>query len=413
VNVAVPLVPQLLRSESDRNAHAARLSAPVRMSQWASERRDPSRPLAWFHAPSVGEGLQATAVLGAFRKSNPDFQLAYTHFSPSAESLATSVGADYCGYLPYDRRRDVVDALEALQPELLVFTKLDLWPELTLQAVSRGSKAVMVAGTVSPWSSRLKWPARAVTRRAYAVLDAVGAISEADGARMVQLGARPDRVSITGDPRVDSAIEVAGRAALGSDLLPYDDFAMIAGSTWPGDEDALLDAFTHVREQVPSARLVIVPHQPTKAHLERINREILTRGMPAPVRLDEPNAQARPPLIVVERTGVLASIYRSGSIAYVGGGFGSRGIHSVLEPAAASRPVIIGPHARGSRDAGMLATAGGLVRITSGEELAQQWIVWLTNEGVRRKAGTAARHSMDGDRGAAERSAIMLEALMR
>ncbi len=93
-----------------------------------------------MHAPSVGEGLQAKPVLETLRAEQPDWQLAFTFFSPSAERLARNLPVDVADYLPLDRPADVEAVLEALQPAALVFSKLDVWPELTLAAARRGVK---------------------------------------------------------------------------------------------------------------------------------------------------------------------------------------------------------------------------------------------------------------------------------
>src|SRR5215207_6339688 len=90
-----PALPLLARGEGKlARGIRGRRGVVERMEAWAREHRDPSRPLAWFHAPSVGEGLQARAVVEAFRARRPDAQLAYTWFSPSAESFARTVQAD-------------------------------------------------------------------------------------------------------------------------------------------------------------------------------------------------------------------------------------------------------------------------------------------------------------------------------
>src|SRR5688500_17744102 len=83
-----------------------------RMRAWAETGRDPARPLVWFHAPSVGEGLQAAAVMAAFRERRPDAQLVYTFFSPSAEGFARRSGADFADYLPLDTPAAVSRALD-------------------------------------------------------------------------------------------------------------------------------------------------------------------------------------------------------------------------------------------------------------------------------------------------------------
>jgi len=138
----------------------ARRGVTDRLSAWAQAHRDPKRPLLWVHAPSVGEGLQAKPVLEAVRAEAPHWQLAYTFFSPSAERLARTLPVDVADYLPLDRPAEVAAALEALRPAALVFSKLDVWPELTLAAAQRGVKLGLISATVAPHSSRLRWPAR-------------------------------------------------------------------------------------------------------------------------------------------------------------------------------------------------------------------------------------------------------------
>ncbi|PYO92891.1 MAG: 3-deoxy-D-manno-octulosonic acid transferase, partial [Gemmatimonadetes bacterium] len=117
---------KVARGLDGRRGLAARLAA------WAAARRDTKRPLVWMHAPSVGEGLQAKPVLETLRAEHPDWQLAFTFFSPSAERLARNLPVDIADYLPLDRPSEVSAVLDALQPTALVFSKLDVWPELTL-----------------------------------------------------------------------------------------------------------------------------------------------------------------------------------------------------------------------------------------------------------------------------------------
>ena len=90
----------------------------------------------WFHASSVGEGLQAESVLLELRRPHPEAQYVYTHYSPSAESLARRLPVDAADYLPYDLPAAADLLLGALAPSLIVFSKLDLWPELATRAAA-------------------------------------------------------------------------------------------------------------------------------------------------------------------------------------------------------------------------------------------------------------------------------------
>jgi 3-deoxy-D-manno-octulosonic-acid transferase len=407
---AVPAVPLLLRDAHQRDAHRARLASPALLEAWARERRDPARPLAWFHAPSVGEGLQARAVMQALRRLRPDMQFIYTHYSPSAVEFAATIGTDWSGYLGYDRPRDVERMLAAAAPTLLVFTKLDLWPELAVRAANRGARVAMVAATVSPESGRLRWPSRSLTRAGYAALDIAAAITTEDATRLQSLGCRADRIAVTGDPRVDSVLDVVAQpskdAAVGGEAG-----TIVAGSTWAEDELIVLEAFEHLRDHHPDAHLIIAPHDPASGRLQRIAAVARELGLPEPVRYSRLVPGESPVITVVDRIGLLARLYRRGVVAYVGGGWGSAGIHSVLEPAAWSLPVIIGPNDRGSRDAELLRSAGALRQLhppATAKELLVIFREWLDHPDQAAQAGNAGRAALERERGAAAKSAELL-----
>jgi 3-deoxy-D-manno-octulosonic-acid transferase len=393
-----------------------RRGAVRRLTAWAQAHRSRERPLVWLHAASVGEGLQAESVLLQLRRLAPDCQLVYTHFSPSAEPLARRLPVDVADYLPYDLPATADRLLDGIAPDLLVFAKLDLWPELAVRAAGRGVSVALVAATVSPGSGRLRWPARAMLRPGYAAVAAAGAIAEADAGRLARLGVARDRIRVLGDPRFDSVAARVAAVAADDPLLRYGAGAptLVAGSTWPPDEAVLLAAFAQVRARVPSARLVLVPHEPTPEHLAALDRRAVAAGLPAPQRLSATDGPA--PLLVVDRVGVLSTLYGAGGMAYVGGGFGSAGLHSVLEPAAWGVPVAFGPRWRESRDAALLLEDGAAVAVDGGSRaadmLAELWRGWIEDDAGRRAAGHRARDIVARGRGAASRSAELLAQLI-
>ena len=401
-----------------RAATLARRDAGERLLDWARTSRDDARPLVWFHAASVGEGLQADSVLRRLRRLRPDCQVVYTHFSPSAQSLAARLPVDAADYLPYDLPESVDRVLGALRPDLLVFAKLDLWPELATRASTTGTEVAIVAATVSRRSGRLRWPARALLWPGYRAVAAAGAISADDGARLARLGVPAERIRVLGDPRYDSVLERVGGMSPADPLLRLGGGAptMVAGSTWAPDEAVLLRAFAGVRRRNHEARLILVPHEPTEGHLHAIEGMAAGEGLPSAVRLSVAGAPTS--LLLVDRVGVLAALYGAGTMAYVGGGFGRAGLHSVLEPAAWSVPVAFGPRWRESRDAELLLEAGGAASLPGGSTrrsaatLEKQWTGWIMGEAGRRDQGLRARGVVESGVGAAEKSAAMLVELL-
>jgi 3-deoxy-D-manno-octulosonic-acid transferase len=418
VRLGVALVPLIgLVNPKVADGHRRRRRAADRLAWWGSANRDRSRPLVWFHAASVGEGRQAESVLNELRRLVPACQVIYTHFSPSAEPLARRLEVDASDYLPYDRPAEVERILGALAPDVLVFAKLDLWPELAARAERGGTGVALVAATVSPGSSRLRWPARALLRSGYAAVRAAGAIAEPDAARLASLGVPAARIRVLGDPRFDSVAARVAAVAPDDPLLRFGAGAptLVAGSTWAPDESALLAAFARIRARHPDARLIVVPHEPTPEHLAAFDRRAAALQLPVPARLSASGGPV--PLLAVDRVGALATLYGSGTMAYVGGGFGRSGLHSVLEPAAWGVPMAFGPRWRESRDAALLLEGGAAAALAGPGEagvasMVEIWEGWLANEAIRRTQGARAAAIVAGGLGAARRSAEMLAELI-
>lgn len=395
-----------------------RRGAEDRLTRWGREARDPGRPTVWLHAPSVGEGLQARAVLEALRARRTGVQAVFTHFSPSAEGLAASMPVDVAGYLPWDLVGPMAAALDALEPDLLAFTKTEVWPVLVEEAVRRDVPVALAAGTLPRGAGRLSTPARVFLRSTWRRLAFVGAIAEEDAQRFRDLGVPEKAVVVTGDPGIDSAARRAEEADPEAPYLePFRESpapTLIAGSTWPADEEMLLPALASLRRRVPGMRAVLAPHEPTPEHVSELLLELDRAGWLATTlgEVEQEGTLAGAAAVVVDRVGVLAHLYTVGSAAYVGGGFHGHGLHSVLEPAAARMPVVFGPRHHNARAAWELVEAGGARVAEDADSLTRILDEWLTDEETRDYAAGRAFGYIDGHRGAARATAAHLERLL-
>lgn len=411
VTVAKPLVTAIGgASGRGRRAVAGRRAALRRFEDWSHLTRD-VRPLVWLHAPSVGEALMAQAIARALREQ-VDVQIAFTYFSPSAERVAGQVGADVSGYLPWDTPHDVNRTLDVLRPALVAFVRTEIWPGLVRRAHDRGVPIALVNAPLAETSSRLRPLARIALGTAWSLLDRVGAVSADDAARFPRLGVDPARIRVTGDARFDQVAARVERLDPDAPLLRrMRDPAVttiVAGSTWPTDEAIVLDAFERVHAQRP-ARLIIAPHEPIPTHIDALLFAAACRTLSASrLRHVERADDALPDVIVVDRMGVLAELYAVGRVAYVGGGFGRRGLHSVIEPAALGLPVAFGPLVGNAREALHLAAAGGGVVVTDAESLRAHLERFITSD----RPGRSAREFVESRRGGAARNARLVAELL-
>lgn len=426
-----------------RQGLRGRRVALMRLAEWSFLYRDRERPLVWFHAPSVGEGLMAQAIIGALRKRRPGVQVAFTHFSPSAERLAEKLGADVNAYLPWDMRYDVRRALDFLRPNAIAFVRTEVWPVLTREARLRKVHMALVNAVLPEGSSRLGPGARVLLEPVYRRLEAVGAVSEDHAARYTRMGVPAGRVQVTGDARFDQVwqraeslglrswraeIDVNGRsweivsgrpgdfdAAEGARQRPlfrllHDPGAttLVAGSTWPGDERVVVPAFA-AAARTGRARMIIAPHEPTEAHVAALERRLDHNGLShARLTAMEMTGRGQPEVVVVDRMGVLAELYALASAAYVGGGFHSAGLHSVVEPAALGVPVLFGPGHGNAREAGELLAAGGAAVVETPADLKGWLLTFQSDPEARRRMGLAAEAYVRSQLGAADRNAQLI-----
>ncbi len=182
----------------------------------------------------------------------------------------------------------------------------------------------------------------------------------------------------------------------------------MAGSTWPADEDALLDALDGLGSAADGRwrwQVVIAPHRPREPHVRRLIGRSRARGHPV-ARWSELDAELPPHgIVIIDEVGWLAELYTAADVAYVGGGLAGTGLHNVLEPAAAGIPVIFGPH-HDRREARELVDAGGAMEA---EPAAMAELLSdLLPADRREAAGARARAYVESRRGAAERSADLI-----
>lgn len=391
----------------------ARRGIRQRYVSWAASNRDTTRPLLWMHAPSVGEGHMARPILSLMRSRHPETQLAYTFFSPSAEEFSRGLDVDFRDYLPFDDAGDMAAALDALKPGALVFSKVDVWPELVRQAKARGVRVGMISAALAAGSRRRSRVARYLLEDTYASLDAVGAVDIADADRLVGLGVRKSAIEVTGDTRFDQVWQRAEKADRSAGLLhrlQSDRPTFVAGSTWPADEAELLDGIRRARGRVTSLRVIIAPHEPHPHHVEPIVRWASDAGLSL-ARIDSVDA-AKADVVLVDRFGVLGDLYALANVSFVGGGFHSAGLHSVLEPASFGAPVLFGPQHHKSRDALMLIASDGARAVSSAEQIENVLVELLSDAARARQVGENARETVRRGTGAAARSLALVERLL-
>lgn len=377
----------------------------------------PDAGAIWVHAVSVGEYLAARPLIAALRRRHPGRRVYVSTTTRAAQELARSHAADVDGvfYIPFDLRWCVRRTLQAVKPALLVVVETDLWPHLLRECRRRGVATAFVNARLSSRSYPRYRRVRVLFRHVLADIDRFCVQSDESARRFVVLGARAERITVTGGLKFDVQ-RMSPCAACGTLLtqlqLPDGHPLVIAGSTMKGEEPLVLQAFRTVQETHPDATLLLAPRHPER--FDDVTRMSETAGFVTVRRTALPPHGAREAdVIVLDTIGELAGAYAHATVAFVGGSLVPTGGHNVLEPAAFGRPVLFGPHMRNFREvASLLLAHDAAVQVPSAAALSQELRALMADDARRARLGTTARQVVDANRGAHDRTLQVLDALL-
>ena len=372
----------------------------------------PREPRCWIHAVSVGEAATAVPLVEAITRRWPQLGIVMTTVTPTGARIVADrlAGRAVHRYFPIDLPGPVRRVLDAVNPRFFLCMETELWPNLLRALAARGVPSMIANGRISDRSFRRYRLVRFFTARMLAHVRVLAMQSEEDARRIIALGARPERVVVTGNIKSDLIPPEGGGDALWQRLLGLDDGepVWVAGSTHRGEEAIVLDVYLHLRARMPTLTLVLAPRHPERvAEVERLVRERRLQ----PVRRSElPKSQARGAVIIVDTVGELAQIYRVASVVFVGGSLAPTGGHNMLEPALLRKPVLFGPHTTNFREsAELLVEAEGALVARDGAELEAHMGALLMDAERRRLMGEAAFKAVAGRRGAIKHTLELVE----
>lgn len=366
----------------------------------------------WFHSSSMGEFEQAKPIIAALKQRDPRVAIIASFFSPSGYEHSQSYPlADLITYIPFDTARNARRFLDLLRPDVAIMVRYDVWPNHLWELRRRGIPTIIANATLRPSSLRLRGPLRSFHSLLYDQLTAILTVSEADAAAFRRFQtSRPD-IRVIGETRYDQVVQ-RSESAKATRLLPSAitrrKKILVAGSSWPEDEEVLLPAIRRLAQRDPDVLLVLVPHEPTLQTLERLESSLGALRLRS-IRFSHLQGYSGQPVILVDGIGVLMALYQYASVAFVGGSF-KQGIHNVLEPAVYGIPVVYGPKHTNSQEAVELARRGGGIVVSNHVDCYRVLSKLLHRPDTRRKAGALCLDLVRENMGATDR---ILEYLSR
>jgi 3-deoxy-D-manno-octulosonic-acid transferase len=396
---------------------ALRLALPlILLRLWWRGRREPGylegieerfgfysgpRPdkVVWVHAVSVGEARAAAPLVRALKEALPDHAVLMTGTTAAGRETIKQVYGESVipTFLPYDYPESVRSFLERFRPTLGILMETEIWPNLLYACSVHGVPVVLANARMSEKSARgyRRW--RSLMAPAIRSLTAVCAQSEADAARLRELGA--PRVEVTGNLKFDVSLDAAQLAAGREWKAKVGRPVLLLASTREGEEKLLL---SELPMGDPFLTLV-VPRHPQRFD------EVAQLADARRSRNETPKS-----IYLGDTMGEMAFYYGAADVAVIGGSLLPLGGQNLIEALAAGVPVIVGPSMFNFAEATRLALeAGAAVQVADAQAALLQVKELLSNPQKRQHMAAAGKTLCAAHRGATQKHLEVLMALRR
>ncbi len=309
--------------------------------------------IIWVHVASLGEFEQARPVIEKLKKEYPRHKILLTFFSPSGYEIRKNYDkADMVFYLPADTKENAKKFIKTVNPQLAIFVKYEFWFNYIDVLYKKKIPLIMISVIFRPSQHFFKFWGRWFRRQLRKVTWFF--VQNEDSLDLLA------KIKIyhaykSGDTRFDRVYQMVkeNKAIPEIENFKCNSKLMIAGSTWPPDEEIL----HHVLSKSPiNFKIVIAPHEVDKNHITNILNKFKEFSPVLYSGFDE-SAAEKSRILIIDTTGILGYVYRYAEFSYVGGGFGA-GIHNLLEPVTYGQPVIFGPNYHKFREAHELIEQG-------------------------------------------------------
>lgn len=324
-----------------------------------------SKPRIWIHCSSLGEFEQGRPLIESIRIRYPQYAIVLTFFSPSGYQIRKNYkGVDYVFYLPLDTQSNAKQFILNINPQLVIFVKYDLWYYYLHELFQKNIPVVLIDAIFRKQQGYFKWYG-VVQRKMLHMLTHIFA-QNIDSLNLVNsLGIK--QCTIAGDTRFDRVLSVAQSIdpIEKIELLAQSYRLLIAGSTWREDEQLLASIVSTLPQ---NWKLIVVPHEVDEHRINEVHK-IFSGNVQRWSTWQTPHLDSS--VLVIDTIGLLLKLYRYGSLAWIGGGLGKRGVHNVLEAAVYGLPCAYGPVHHKYQEAVELIEQGGAITCSTPEQFKQ------------------------------------------
>ena len=371
---------------------AIRLAAPInrKAKLWIEGRKNwrdklalqlapfADKPKVWVHCASLGEFEQGRPIIEAIKEQYPQYAIILTFFSPSGYEVRKDYDkADAVCYLPLDTKTNAADFIKMADPKIALFIKYEFWVNFLNTLKKNRVATYIVAAVFRKEQPFFKWYG-GLFKRTLQAFTTLFVQDEQSLQLLASIGI--NNVTVCGDTRFDRVMAIRDEFKPIPEIEHFKGSSklIIAGSTWPKDEDMVLATYNKLKEQ--NIKLIIVPHDIEDGLLKATVSKIKKHSFSYTLFTEGVNADAE--VLILNTVGLLSRIYYYADIAYIGGGFNG-GLHNCLEAAVYGKPVsFFGKEFVKYNEAVELVKMKAAANVNDQEGLLKAWQAYINDEAL-------------------------------
>jgi 3-deoxy-D-manno-octulosonic-acid transferase len=372
-------------------------------------------PKIWLNGVSVGEVISLGPLVKEFEERYPGIRLIISATTGTGYHRILKLYPNHQAMaLPFDFSYCVARRFKKIQPDLIIFAELDLWPNFLSFCKDFKIPFVVVGGRISESSARGYAKIKGLLADPLEAIQLFLAQDEIDAERAIAMGIRESAVKVGGNLKFDLLKTQSPELPKALSVLKQEgQHWLILASTHRPEEKMMLEIIQKMKENLNFPKdwsLILVPRHPERS--DEVEKEIVEHGFSC-VRfsaLESGITRSEGEFILIDKIGVLSSLYGLADLCFVGGSLIPHGGQNMIEPAAMGCPVFFGPHVHNFREAvSLLLNEKGAIRLKNLEECSETLSKLLNETDLRFKLAENARKAVTSRQGVAKNNLDIIE----
>ena len=363
-----------------------------------------SSKVIWVHCVSVGEFNAARSLIDQLLDIYPEHRLAITTTTITGAEAVRNHYQDRVihSFFPFDLPFIVGPFIKKINPVACILLETEIWPNLINNLNKKAIPVVLVNARLSERSfSKYQRFSSNLVQKTLNQLTLIASQNEHSSERFLSLGVSPNKVVTVGNLKFDSNEKDNPNTTQSLQQMIGQRRVVVFASTREGEEKKIIKSYVNTKGKF-DALMIIIPRHPQR--FDEVYNLIVDSGLDVKRRSDGLRCDENTQVLLGDSMGELLSYYSVCDIAFIGGSLIDTGGQNMLEAAAASKPILLGPSVFNFEQiAQLLLEKDAAIQVDDADDLMKTISSLLLGDPKRQKLGENAKNLLEKHRGAIDR----------